>query len=265
MKPCVVNANHSTNQRTFVNKGTNIYVCPDCGCLMADIDFEHDQYETNTYYTMTQKTKEGIEYEWGFRWRYILNRIAQIGNFSTLLDVGAGNGYFVNLASSEFFFYANGLEISKEEIRFAKDVLGIQLLNEDVSQHLMNYDVVTCFNVLEHVPDPKLFLSNLVKRMKSGGILVITTPNPNCIHVRFKGLKNWNMINPPHHINLFTIKALDVLMESEKLEIIFYETLSTYINFVRKIDTKSLILRQLFFHALRMFNLGADHFLIVRK
>lgn len=265
MKSCVVDVNHSSPQKQFIKKGTGIYRCPDCGCLMADINFDQDQYEANTYYTMTHKTKEGIENEWGFRWRYILNKIVKIGSFSTLLDVGAGNGYFVSLASREFGLDAKGLEISKKQIQFAKNIIGVQLTNEDVTQHRLNYDVVTCFNVIEHVFEPQLFLSALVNRIKPGGILAITTPNPACLHVRVKGLQNWNLIDPPHHINLFTGKALSALMDRNHLEEINYETLSTYINFVRNIDTKSLFLRRLFFYLLRMFNLGADHFLIVRK
>lgn len=264
-KSCVVDANHSSSQKIFVSNAIDIYVCADCGCIMADIDFDYDQYETNDYYTMRHKTVEGIEYEWGFRWRYILSLIARIEGVSSLLDVGAGNGYFVRLASNEFSLEAKGLEISKEETQFAKDVLGVQLINEDVTQHCMKYDVVTCFNVLEHVADPKMFLSALVKRVKPGGVLVITTPNPGCIHARLKGLKNWSMIAPPHHINLFTERSLNALIKREELEMISYETLSTYIKFVRKFDSSSLILRRLFFNLLKMFDLGADHFLIARK
>ncbi|BCT69226.1 class I SAM-dependent methyltransferase [Nitrosospira sp. NRS527] len=52
-----------------------------------------------------------------------------------LLDVGVGNGYFVALAAKEFSLDASGLEVSKEEIRFAKDILNVQLIKEDVSQH----------------------------------------------------------------------------------------------------------------------------------
>lgn len=261
----MIDVKHQAPQKRFIKNGTDIYACPDCGCLMADIDFNQDQYETAIYYTMIHKTKEAIENEWGFRWRYILNRIVNAGNFSTLLDVGAGNGYFVSLASNEFAFDAKGLEMSKKEIQFAKDVVGVDLINEDVAQHRMNYDVVTSFNVLEHVSDPQRFLSALVKRVNPGGILVITTPNPTSVRARVRGLQNWNMVDPPHHINLFTKKALSILMERHSLELIDYQTLSTYINFVRKVDTRNLLLRRLFFQSLRILGLGADHFLIARK
>lgn len=265
MKNCVVNRNHIVNPRPFPKHGADIYTCSTCGCLMADIDFVHEQYESQDYYTMIHKTRAEIEYEWGFRWRYVLSCIAEQNHFSTLLDVGAGNGYFVDLAIKEYGLKSTGLEISAEEIEFAKSVIGVDLINENINDHKPKYDVVTCFNVLEHVPDPQALLACLVDRIQPGGILVISTPNPACIHARVKGKENWDMVAPPHHINLFTRSALDEMVGIHNLEVVQYETLSTYINFVRRYDTKGLILRRLFFNTLRIFGLGADHFFILRK
>lgn len=232
---------------------------------MADIDFNKDQYETNEYYTMRFNTKDDIEIKWGLRWRYVLNTIARLTKSErpvTLLDVGAGNGYFVLLASEEFSIDATGVGVHNEEIKFAKDVLGVQLINEDVAQHRRNYDVVTCFNVIEHVVDPSLFLGHLAARVKPGGILVLSTPNTACLRARIKGLQNWERIDPPHHINLFPRKSLRALISRHNLEEIKYETLSTYITLV---NTKNLFLRRIFCNILRMFDLGADHFIITRK
>jgi hypothetical protein len=94
---------------------------------------------------------------------------------------------------------------------------------------------------------------------------VLTTPNPGCVHARVKGLKDWNMVDPPHHINLFSRKALYELLSDRKMDVLRYETLSTYINFVRKFDTRNLMFRRLVFNALRLANLGADHFVMARS
>lgn len=262
---CVADPNHRLSQKRFAINSRDIFICPDCGCIMADVDFDHDQYESGEYYTMQHKTLQSIEEVWGFRWRYILDQILKINGCSSLLDVGAGNGYFVALASREFSFDASGLEISQEEVQFAENVLNIRLIREDLTQHNLDYDVVTCLNVLEHVVDPQLFLSHLVNRVKPGGLLVITTPNPACIHRKVKGLKNWNMIAPPHHINLFTKESLYILLMRYGLIQLDYQTLSTYVNFVRGFDTENLLLRRLFFNLLKTFDLGADHFFIVKK
>lgn len=265
MKLCPIEKNHQLSQKLFTKNSTDIYKCLDCGTIIADIEFYHDQYEEESYYTMNQKTKEGVDIEWGFRWRYILSKIVQTSNPGSLLDVGAGNGYFVDLAAREFSLASTGLEISETEVKYAKDVIGVQLINEDIREHNSLYDAVTIFNVIEHVENPRELLENVVSKIKPGGILVLTTPNPTCFHTKVQSLKNWNMIYPPHHINIFTENALRLFLESNGLKIINYETLSTYINIVRNIDTKSLLLRRMFFQILRLLNLGADHFFIAQK
>jgi hypothetical protein len=73
------------------------------------------------------------------------------------------------------------------------------------------------------------------------------------------------MIDPPHHINLFSRQSLERILAARQMRVVRYETLSTYINFVRKHDTDSLLLRRLFFNALRMAHAGADHFVIAQK
>jgi 2-polyprenyl-3-methyl-5-hydroxy-6-metoxy-1,4-benzoquinol methylase len=265
MKSCVADPRHRVEMLPFRRNGVDIFRCRDCGCIMADIPFDHAQYEAKGYYTLSRKTLRDIDEEWGFRWRTILGWIGSSGRFASLLDVGAGNGYFVALAGREFGLDARGIEISLEEIRFAREVVGVDLFEGEVARHPARYDVVTCFNVLEHVADPQGFLSDAIARVNPGGILVLTTPNPGCIHARVKGLQKWNMIDPPHHINLFSRQSLERILAARHMRVVRYETISTYINFVRKVDTDALVLRRLFFNALRMAGVGADHFIIARK
>ena len=265
MDVCVLNSDHESPKWLFNKKDTDIYRCTVCGCIMADNTFVHDQYESDDYYTLMRKTRESVDHEWGFRWRYILGEVVRHTRPTTLLDVGAGNGYFVALAREEFGLEASGLEISEKEIAFAKQVLGVELCNEDVARHKGTYDIVTAFNVLEHVADPVGFMGALVAHLEPTGLLLLTTPNPGCIHARVKGLQGWSMVDPPHHINLFTGRALRELLARYQLVEVEYATLSTYINVVRKLDTSDLHLRRAVFQALRLLGLGADHFVIARR
>lgn len=232
---------------------------------MADLEFTPEQYESDSYYTMAFKTKAEIEGEWGFRWRHILNTLQRYTAAPKLLDVGAGNGYFVYLARTEFGIPAEGLEISAAEVKYARETFGIELLRGDLSCVEESYEVITSFNVLEHVKHPMTLLLDMGQHLRQGGLLLVTTPNPACIHRRLRGLAKWSMVCPPHHINLFTRMALQELLAHAGFEVLEYSTLSTYINAVRKLDTHSLLLRRTAFHALKSARLGADHFAICRR
>jgi 2-polyprenyl-3-methyl-5-hydroxy-6-metoxy-1,4-benzoquinol methylase len=264
LQSCTVDAHHAPPRFAFPKKGVDIYTCPTCGCIMADLEFVPEQYESASYYTMAFRTKAEIESEWGFRWRYILRALKRYRAVPKLLDVGAGNGYFVYLARTEFGIPAEGLEISAAEADYARDTFGIQLLRGELSSVKEQYHVITAFNVLEHVKHPRLMLTQMGERLRDRGLLLVTTPNPSCIHRRLRGLTRWNMVCPPHHINLFTRAALQEMLDRAGFDVLEYCTLSTYINSVRKIDTRSLILRRAAFQALKSANLGADHFAICR-
>lgn len=252
-------------RHAFAKDGVDIYTCPTCGCIMADLEFVHEQYESDGYYTMSFANRAEIESHWGFRWRHILRALTRHITAPRILDVGAGNGYFVFLARSEFGLRADGLEISDAEAAYARRIFGIELLRGELAQLTEQYDAITSFNVLEHVTRPAALLAAMSERLTPGGYLVVTTPNPSCIHRRILGLPKWAMVCPPHHINLFTRSALRELLERANFEVLEYSTLSTYINFVRRFDTESLMLRRTVFHALKSANLGADHFMICRR
>jgi 2-polyprenyl-3-methyl-5-hydroxy-6-metoxy-1,4-benzoquinol methylase len=232
---------------------------------MADLEFVHEQYEESGYYTMAYQNKASIEQEWGFRWRHILKTLKRYTDGSRLIDVGAGNGYFVFLARAEFGLQADGLEISDAEAEFARKIFGLEFLRGELAAIPTQFDVVSSFNVLEHVRQPTALLAEMSDHLAPGGHLILTTPNPSCIHRRVLGLQKWNMVCPPHHINLFTRKSLFEALTHVGFEILEYSTLSTYINFVRRFDTEGLLFRKAAFHLLKTANLGADHFVVCRK
>ena len=247
----------------FRKRSYNIYKCYYCGCLTADLEFEHEQYEQSDYYTMKFDSRDEIEIEWGMRWAYILDRLDKVSEVpqasQVLLDVGAGNGHFMNKALSRFSG-CRGLEISSEEIRFAKRIFEVTLENTPVQEITETYDVVSCLSVLEHVENPCEFLRMLLARVKPGGVLVVTTPNTRCIQSRLLG-KHWRMIDPPHHINLFSRTALQKMIEGNGFHVVDYQTLSTYIRPFRRIP----FLRRMAFNVLRLVGLGADHLMLVRQ
>jgi SAM-dependent methyltransferase len=262
---CKVNPLHGGVNALFERNGFAITRCVHCGLIMADCPFAHDQYEADSYYTMRWTDQASIYSHWAFRWRWIARKIERMKPNGSILDVGAGNGSFVKIAREEYCLRPTGIETSRAEVEFAKRVLDEDLRHQSLEQVKSKFDVVTGFNVIEHVSDPIALLHEMAGRTKQDGLIVLTTPSPRSIQARVLGLERWEMICPPHHLNIFTQMALAQSLATVGFEVVEYDTLSTYINFVRRIEGDRNILRELFFQAFRLLGIGADHFVIARR
>jgi 2-polyprenyl-3-methyl-5-hydroxy-6-metoxy-1,4-benzoquinol methylase len=262
---CPINNNHLRVKFLFLKNGFNIYKCYDCGTIMADVQYVMDQYEKDDYYTIKYEKLSEIDRFWGFRFRYILNKISKYSD-GKILDYGAGNGYFSYLATNNYNKLCDGYEISKTEIEFAKRLFNIELLG-DLDQCSEKYDIVTLFNVLEHVPYNDNVFDSILGKVKKNGIIVITTPNPHSFQTIFKSLKKWVMIMPPHHINLFSKKGMEEILDNREYEILKYETLSSYFSadFLTKYGSDFQIIRRVVMFIFNKLRIGADHFIIARK
>ena len=100
-----------------------------------------------------------------------------------LLDVGVGYGVFLKIAGEDFGLrnlhgmdpYPNSIEIAKQ-MTPARIERG-NLLDEKWPFEERSFDVITCFDVLEHLEKPDEFFVNARRYLKFDGMVVISTPN----------------------------------------------------------------------------------------
>ncbi len=103
-----------------------------------------------------------------------------------VLDVGCGGG-LLSEAMAQAGADVVGVDLSPELLEVAKlHALGAELSNIDyqlqsaedmANAHPEQFDVVTCMEMLEHVPAPEAILDACVKLLKPGSLLVISTLN----------------------------------------------------------------------------------------
>ena len=133
---------------------------------------------------------------------------------STLLDAGCGNGNFLKQAVKHFEcegFDASGeaVEIAQKEVPEAKTSIGNLY---EVSQKVKEkYDVVTCFDVLEHIVDPRKALLALKVLMKEDGLLVVSMPNGRSLGRKLQG-KNWYAYQDLTHIWYYSPSHWEMLL-----------------------------------------------------
>jgi SAM-dependent methyltransferase len=104
-----------------------------------------------------------------------------IGRSGRLLDMGCGLGFFLKAMAPYADWKAYGCEISPAAVRYARDTLGLTNVIcsrlEDVDLPQSSFDIVTIWDVIEHLlrPDPLLRACHAL--LREGGICFIRTPN----------------------------------------------------------------------------------------
>lgn len=137
-----------------------------------------------------------------------------------LIDVGCGIGELSSYLPNGVDF--TGVELSSKSVQIGNK-LGRNVIQLDITRppndFLNRFDVVTCFQVLEHVVDINTFFNSLVGLCKPGGSIVVAVPN----NEGFIGGAMNNILNmPPHHMLLWNKSSLIYLANKCSLEVIDY-------------------------------------------
>jgi SAM-dependent methyltransferase len=125
-----------------------------------------------------------------------------------LLDVGAGSGKLVRYLIGRGVL-ARGLEPAHPIFdRFLKGdpAFTCAMLRDYRSADGRPMDVVTAFDVLEHVADPASFLGDISAQLKPGGLLFISTPDVGSLAARLFG-RRWHFFSP-YHLSFFSKRTL---------------------------------------------------------
>jgi 2-polyprenyl-3-methyl-5-hydroxy-6-metoxy-1,4-benzoquinol methylase len=125
-----------------------------------------------------------------------------------LLDVGSGNGSFLNVAKN-LGYEAWGLEPDPLAVEFSQrqgfNVREGTLPGSDLP--FGTFEQVTASHVLEHIHFPVAALQEIFALLKPGGRLWLTTPNFDSIGQEVFQ-RNWRGLESPRHVCIYTQKTL---------------------------------------------------------
>lgn len=146
-----------------------------------------------------------------------------------VLEVGCGQGSFSQLAWRASANY-QGIEINDDAVQKAQ-ALGRPVTNADVGQfvrtHPASFDAVCCFQVLEHIAEPREFIQSLVTLLAPGGKLILSVPNGDSV----LGGDTSNLLDkPPHHMAHWNRRSFESLTRLFPLQICHFrnEPLARY-------------------------------------
>lgn len=140
-----------------------------------------------------------------------------------VMDLGCGAGYFLDAARTEGLS-THGLDLNPDAAADCCDRgHDVQCCTAEAyaaSCPGRKFTLVTAFEVLEHVPDPRAFFREAAALLAPGGYLVLAVPNDAGVH-------GWCSLEPhqwpPHHLTRWRARDLIRLGELHQLQVVSVE------------------------------------------
>jgi SAM-dependent methyltransferase len=135
---------------------------------------------------------------------------AQMIEVNYVIDVGSGYGIFLDewkAHDPNASLVAIEPSASLADVCSTKGLYVIQDMVENVVGLEKTADLLVCFEVLEHVHNPLSFLQSLIKLVRPGGIILVTTLCIDGFDLQILWDRS-HQITPPHHINFPSVAGL---------------------------------------------------------
>lgn len=224
--------------------------CPDCGVVSTE---PREPVGARWYVKAAPlralEKRPPPEADWRFR-QFFSEGIPP----GRLLDVGCGDGSFLNLARRAGF-QTTGFDYDQRVVAQAKalglaDVHAMEFSCFCAGRQAGEFDVATLFDVLEHTPEPAWFLGQVKRLIKPGGHVAVTLPN--ALRPLPWGREEHDF--PPHHFTRWTPGAMRAFLEGHGFSVVRQDAgtlklryLSDHFFFFRLMPGLLKIARQLLF------------------
>ena len=154
------------------------YRCASCGLVFVGNKISKDEIaeayasiESTSYYEeIYNETLKKMEFS-------VREMLAFTDKSARIIDIGTGNGMFLQVLHDSGFKNVSGHEIAGEDVSGVKDIA--ERLYQDFDYQTIpseTFDVVTLLDVIEHVVSPHYLLENVFRILKPGGFVYFHTP-----------------------------------------------------------------------------------------
>ena len=206
--------------------GLPVAECLDCGLLFVkDVPEKKLGRETeeflDEYYTEISTDKSKFDYCLNLVKSHLAHQNRKMAG-QRLLDIGCGDGYFIGFCQ-QLGIESYGYDISPAVANYAQRK-GLRVYS-DLDKVTDKFDIITMFDVLEHMENPRVELEYLAKLLKDNGLIFIETPR-KCLAdsylsiLEVLGVARNNRISG-EHLQLFTDSSLRKLIDQLPYKIIF--------------------------------------------
>jgi len=211
-------------------QGFHLCKCQGCGLQFQSPRLSFDELAekiyTSDYCPGHEESASDKAYE-----RQISNFEKLIGKKGSVLDVGCGNGSFLQFAKeSSWETFGADIRLSPETANLTCPLWEGRLPEIDFGE--AKFDVIRFNHVLEHLQNPLIELARCRDLLNPGGIVFVGVPNLAGVSPRIKslqsrlGLKNkrWRHYAATHHLYFFTPSTLRSMIERAGFAVLVWET-----------------------------------------
>lgn len=218
---CIVCGNQDEKRFTIRYRKTNCSIvrCADCSFC-----FIPPYYRKAVDYTQ-YKTPEAVqEVARGDLWLKIQRNLLQYRlirryrKSGKVFDIGCGFGHFL-LAGKQLGYEVSGVETSKANIAFIRNQFQIQVDENDFLkvQEDTTYDIMTLWDVLEHIDDADRIIEKTSRMLRPGGTVFVQVPQLGSFFSALMRGNWWAM--GLDHVNYFSRKTIRRLFDKNGMDV----------------------------------------------
>ena len=201
---------NSQNLKTLGNyQKAFLCQCKNCDFIFSvriptneELEKHYDGYGRNDYLSpITVK-----------RYHEILDSFEPYRKTNKIIDVGCGIGYFL-VEAKKRGWEVYGSEFTETAIKINEEK-GIKMEKGELNMsnyEIASFDIITSFEVLEHINNPQEEINKFFQLLRKGGLLYFTTPNFNSIE-RYYLRENYTNICYPEHLSYYTKRTMNKLL-----------------------------------------------------
>jgi len=178
-------------------------------------------YKSQAYISHTDASRSFVEKLYQrVKNRMLQKKIDLISSFTdqkTLLDIGAGTGDFLGLAKNNSW-EVSGIEPNTKARNLASKK-GIELFPNKREIQQKQFDAISLWHVLEHIPDLENELNELKKLLKPNGTLFVAVPNfksDDAVHYK----KYWAAYDVPRHLWHFSKEGIERVFNKHQFKLV---------------------------------------------
>lgn len=215
-------ADHTVSHETF-----QLVKCQSCGFVITSPRPENSDlgnyYISNNYISHSRRIKNvfdlvyRITRHFTLQWKAtLIKKYLYEFNRPEVLDYGCGTGEFLNKCETSGFAI-QGVEPS-DKARYHAELLLNKKIHPTIETLNQQFDIITLWHVLEHIPNLNDIIKHLNTHLKQNGTMFIAVPNHNSEDAKIYK-EQWAGYDVPRHLWHFTSQTMNQLLNKHGLKV----------------------------------------------